>query len=63
MNDIIYSVMILLFKYQRLKNIEEEKETALALKEAASKSQKEELERYQRELKSLMEEKNTLIKR
>lgn len=63
MNDIIYSVMILFFKYQRLKNIEEEKETALTSKEAASKSQKEELERYQRELKSLMEEKNTLIKR
>uniref|UniRef100_K1PIJ0 Laminin subunit alpha-2 n=1 Tax=Magallana gigas TaxID=29159 RepID=K1PIJ0_MAGGI len=51
------------FLRERLKNIEEEKETALALKEAASKSQKEELERYQRELKSLMEEKNMLIKR
>lgn len=55
--------MILLLKYQRLKNIEEEKETALTSKEAASKSQKEELERYQKELKSLMEEKNMLIKR
>lgn len=63
MSDIIYSVMILLFKYQRLKNIEEEKETALALKEAASISQKEELERYKKELKSLGEEKNMLIKR
>lgn len=63
MNDIIYSVMILFFKYQRLKNIEEEKETVLTSKEAASKSQKEELERYQKEFKFLMEEKNMLIKR
>ncbi|XP_052675631.1 uncharacterized protein LOC128157219 isoform X1 [Crassostrea angulata] len=51
------------FLRERLKNIEEEKETALTSKEAASKSQKEELERYQKELKSLMEEKNMLIKR
>nr|XP_019918601.2 trichohyalin isoform X3 [Crassostrea gigas] len=51
------------FLRERLKNIEEEKETALTSKEAASKSQKEELERYQKELKSLGEEKNMLIKR
>lgn len=47
----------------RLKEIEEEKEKVVKLQEIATKSQKEEIDKYETELKSLLEEKNFLIQR